>query len=304
LPDGNALVVPLTPPNEDRTQLWVLSYPSGELRRLTNDLSDYGAQLDITRDGHMLVAKENRLVSHIWQLSEGDTASAREITKGGILDSAVSPGPNGKLLIRSGNGKMQLINADGTERTPFLPEASNLVSFSSCGDRYVVFDYYKGKLQLWRADADGTNPIELTDDVAGSTTCSPDGTWVLYSYGNALYRIGINGGPAKELVRTQTLGGGTISPDGEWIAYDYQEWEPIPRVNIEVIPAEGGSAKRRFTLPVDAKGLRWSPDGKGVHYLLTRMGATNVWEQELARKSHKGENKRLNRSGKRPLSRA
>ena len=27
--------------------------------------------------------------------------------------------------------------------------------------------------------------------------------------------------------------------------------------------------------------LSWSPDQKGVQYLLTRNGATNVWEQQL-----------------------
>jgi Tol biopolymer transport system component len=176
---------------------------------------------------------------------------------------------------------MELINADGSERTPFLPEAPNFISLSSCGDRYVVFDYYKGKYQLWRADADGTNPIELAENVAVST-CSPDGTWVLYSYGNALYRIGINGGPTKELVRTHAPAWVAISPDGEWIAYGYQEWEPVPQEKVGVVPAEGGPAKQTFSVPAGAKGLHWSPDGKGVQYLLTRKGATNVWEQELA----------------------
>ena len=28
--------------------------------------------------------------------------------------------------------------------------------------------------------------------------------------------------------------------------------------------------------------LHWSPDQKGLQYLLTRNGATNVWEQPLA----------------------
>jgi Tol biopolymer transport system component len=28
--------------------------------------------------------------------------------------------------------------------------------------------------------------------------------------------------------------------------------------------------------------MRWSPDGGGVQYLLTRKGATNVWEQKLS----------------------
>ncbi len=43
--------------------------------------------------------------------------------------------------------------------------------------------------------------------------------------------------------------------------------------------------KRRCALsvrPIGASKLRWSPDQKSVQYLLTRRGATNVWEQPLA----------------------
>jgi Tol biopolymer transport system component len=29
-------------------------------------------------------------------------------------------------------------------------------------------------------------------------------------------------------------------------------------------------------------GLRWSPDGKGLQFLQTLKGATNVWEQPVA----------------------
>ena len=37
-----------------------------------------------------------------------------------------------------------------------------------------------------------------------------------------------------------------------------------------------------FTKPMGAYTLRWSPDGKGFQYLLTRKGASNVWEQPLS----------------------
>jgi hypothetical protein len=40
-----------------------------------------------------------------------------------------------------------------------------------------------------------------------------------------------------------------------------------------------------------------------VHKLLN-TGHGQIVDADLTRKSHKGENKRLNRSGKRPLSRA
>jgi Tol biopolymer transport system component len=42
-------------------------------------------------------------------------------------------------------------------------------------------------------------------------------------------------------------------------------------------------------VPGGIVGVSWSPNGKGLQYLLTREGATNIWEQLLAG----GESKQL-----------
>src|SRR6266481_5844681 len=286
MPDGSSLVVPIEPANQELptpngTQLWMISFPKGVARRLTNDLSDYGTNVNVARDAQMLVAMEKKMVSHIWVLPQGETARAKQITDGETPDSAVAPGPNGKLLVRSGNGRIHLMNADGSQRTPFRPELPNFLSLSACGDNYVVFDNQKeGTSQLWRTDADGSNPTKLAEDVDMSD-CSPDGKWVLYLSGNTLFRVAVEGGPAKKLV--DTLGGmGAVSPDGDRIAYFYPEGEPVPQWKIAITPAEGGTALNIFNAPWDANELRWSPDGKGVQYLTTKLGATNVLEQRPA----------------------
>src|SRR5262249_27692853 len=286
MPDGNSLVVPMEPPNQELpapngTQLWTISFPRAVRRRLTNDLADYGTNVDVARDGQTLVAMEKKMTSHIWVLPQGDTSRAKQITAGETPDIAVTPGPNGTLLIRTGNGKMQLMNPDGTHRFPLRPEFPNFVSLSSCGDNYVVFDNQKeGTSELWRTDPEGSNPVKLAEDVIESD-CSPDGKWVLYSSVNALYRVPVEGGPREKLA--YAIGAhGTISPDGEWVAFVHQEGEPVPQLKISVIPANGGEAKCAFTAPRDAIDLRWSPDGGGVQYLTTKSGATNVWEQRLA----------------------
>jgi Tol biopolymer transport system component/predicted Ser/Thr protein kinase len=285
MPDGSSLVVPMEPANQELpapngTQLWTISFPRGEVRRLTNDLADYGTRLDVARDSWMFVAVERKMVSHIWVLPQGEIARAKQITTGEIPDSAVAPGPNGKLLVRSGNGKMQLMNADGSQRTQFGTEFANYVSFSSCDDHYVVFDNQKeGTSQLWRSDVDGSNPLKLSEDVDGSH-CSPDGKWVLYLSEDTLYRIAIEGGSAQKVA--YTVGGrGAVSPDGKEIAYLYPEGEPVPQWKIAIVPADGGTPKSIFNAPWDANELRWSPDGEGVQYLTTKSGATNVWEQRL-----------------------
>jgi Tol biopolymer transport system component len=62
----------------------------------------------------------------------------------------------------------------------------------------------------------------------------------------------------------------------------YQEGAPVPTPKMSVIPAEGGPPAHVFPRPGTASGLGWSPDQKGIQYLLTTNGATNVWEQPLS----------------------
>jgi len=311
LPDGNSLIVPMRPfetgppiyvnlngtrvvplstspslkpgfPAEHyRMQLSFVSYPGGEARRLTNDLMDYGANVDLTRDGNMMVTLAIRQASHIWVLPHGLTTKAKQITRGESPDTAVAPGPVGKLLIRTGDGKMALVNVDGSQRTPFLPEWDNFLSLLSCADRYIIFDNQNGGVQLFRADIDGTNVTRLADDVL-NPDCSPDGKWILYSSGSKLYRVPVEGGTPKQVVTVSDTAAGVISPEGKRIAYTYQELDPPVALRVAIAPVEGGSPLHVFKVPGDAKRLRWSADGKGVQYALTRNGATNVWEQRLS----------------------
>jgi Tol biopolymer transport system component len=56
----------------------------------------------------------------------------------------------------------------------------------------------------------------------------------------------------------------------------------VPVLKLAVIPAAGGAPVNVFVRPIGTDKLHWSPDQKSIQYLLTRKGATNVWEQPLA----------------------
>jgi eukaryotic-like serine/threonine-protein kinase len=282
LPDGTSLVVPITAATENRTQLWIVSYPRGEKRRFSNDLSNYGSAVELTHDGQMLVASQINQSSHIWMVPHGETARAKQITSGQIVDSGVAPGPGGKILVRSGLSDVVLLNADGSGRTLLFPGVRNFISMSSCGDRYIVFENHPGyKIELVRTDVDGANVTKLAADVLGSD-CSADGKWALYSSGIKLYRVPLEGGTPTEVANPSRSGTyAAISPDGKWIACGYQEGSPVGVLKLALIPASGGSPLYVFDRPSGAKKLHWSPDQKGVQFLLSRKGATNVWEQQL-----------------------
>jgi serine/threonine protein kinase len=285
MPDGESLIVSIAVPNANLAQLWIVSYPSGERRRLTNELSDYGVLIDVSHDGKTLAAIQETRVSHIWIAPQGQTAQAKQITSGQVQELRVTAGPNGKLLVRTHGSDLAFINLDGSQNTPLLPDAHNVGSASSCGDRYVVFDSLpQSQVAVIRTEADGSNPTKLADD-AVFPDCSRDGKWLLYAnvLGTQFFRLPVEGGTPTEILAPHQNGDPIlkISPDGNWIAYLYEEARPAQE-QIAIIPATGGTPVHLFPLPEDTNAFRWSPDGKGVQFVITRNGAANIWEQPVA----------------------
>lgn len=280
MPEGNSLVVPVADA-AGRGQLWSIDYPSGEMHRFTNDLSNYTLDVDGTRDGRILAGIQSIRAADVWIAPSGDAVQARQLTSGTTFER-VAAGPAGKLLLS--NGDIRLMDANGGHPSLLVPQAGNIFAISSCGDRYIVFDSYRdNQLQLWRADADGSNGLRLADETVDSD-CSSDGKSVFYIVKKNLYRLPIEGGEPSEVLTTPPEAGvemPRISPDGGLVAVRYQEGSPLPVLKVALVPASGGNLRFVSQLPSGAEGLHWSPDGKGLQYLLTRGGATNVWEQPL-----------------------
>jgi Tol biopolymer transport system component len=77
----------------------------------------------------------------------------------------------------------------------------------------------------------------------------------------------------------------SVSPDGNFLAYPYDQYNgtSAPGWHVAVILTNGGGAPvKTFEVPGGIDDLRWSSDAKTLQYLLTRDGATNIWEQPLA----------------------
>ena len=111
LPGGESLLLAVGSPKENRAQIWEIPYPKGEPRRFTNDLSNYSAYLDMTRDGRTVAALDDTRISNVWAVPGGKAALATQVTSGGVADIAVAPGPGGKFLVRTRGSELDLIDA-------------------------------------------------------------------------------------------------------------------------------------------------------------------------------------------------
>jgi Tol biopolymer transport system component len=125
----------------------------------------------------------------------------------------------------------------------------------------------------------------LTDEnLVFYPTFSADGKSVVYSVLREERRVvaksTIEGGAPMTLVEKQAWRP-VVSPDGARIACNY--WDDTnAQWKIAVFSSEGGQPLMIFDAPGDfQRVVRWMPDGKGVSYIVTRGGSSNIWMQSL-----------------------
>ena len=295
LPDGSGLVLSATEAELSPAQIWLLSLPSGETRRVTNDLNTYlGASL--TADGSALVTVQTDRVPNVWVAPSGDAARARQITTGsGKFDGyyGLSWAPDGRVVYASmagGGWDIWSMNADGTGQRQLTAGArSNYGPSVSADGRYVVFVSNRagGPFNIWRMDADGGNPLRLTSGRGENFPhVTPDGRWVVYATVGgaqepAIWKVPIEGGEPSKLTN-RPASWPFVSPDGKSFVCTYGEGQ-FAATRLAVIPVEGGEPTRVYEVaPTFRANTVWLPDNRGIAYLDARTGTTNVWLQPLA----------------------
>jgi len=294
LADGSGLVFSAVNPSELRGQIFFLPYPTGEVRRLTNDLTDYGFDsLDLTSDGRMLVDTEDTGTANIWLAQGTGAANVRQITSGESLGNLLDWSPDGRIVtwkgpIGQGAGDLVSVDPASGHLTTLTPDAHINFLVSACG-HYVVFASFRGgKVGIWRADEDGSNPTLLVPGFQGSVLdCSPDAKWVVFNAsGQApgapagiLWRVSAAGGTPSQITQ-ETFSSPRYSPDGKLLA-GFLAGRPDTSPQLAVMPAEGGARLHTLTLPPDFGAYDWAPDGRAIQYTLVRNGVGNLWEQPL-----------------------
>jgi Tol biopolymer transport system component/tRNA A-37 threonylcarbamoyl transferase component Bud32 len=283
LPDGKGLLFSAQESQRSKEQLWFLSYPGGELRHFTNDLTQYSDKsLELTKDGKSLVAAQVNTEANVFLAPEGDAMHARQITSGEPNGFSVAWTPDGKLVTRNAAGQLTIMEASGQQSS--VLDDGPVIGASVCGDgKTVLFSSIKGgEFKIFRIGLDGSGATQLLDG-ALNPSCSPDGKWFTYYYKGGIWRMPIEGGEGKMLVaNTGGPGNSSISLDGRMVACYVQEQEGNAfLLKAVVIPAEGGAILHKIVAPFGVVFLRWAPDGKGLNYLLTRDGAQNLWYQPL-----------------------
>jgi TolB protein len=253
LADGSGLVLDASDQSSSLLpQLWYVAYPSGEARRITNDLNRYYG-VSLTGDSSALVTVQGEVSSSIWVAPQGNATVARRITSGSGTGEGlygVASLPNGGVLytsITSGHSDIWSTSADGSNPAQLTVNAGNNGDPAVSADgRTVVFSSDRdGHRNIWRMNIDGSSPKQLTNGDADFTPhITPDGKWLIYQSDRA----------GKLRIWKQPLDGGTPQP-----LMDNRNGVS----NLMSLPLDGHPPKQvtNFTEGTIFK-FAWSADGK------------------------------------------
>ncbi len=278
-------------------QLWHLSYPNGEARKITNEFKDYRG-LSLNADSSKVVTGQTDRMIGVWVAPASNLNQATQILPPNSEGFFVSWTPDGKFLYfndTAGNSNIGTMEADGSGQRELTSSGNNLIpTISPDGSRIVFESNPNGSsgASIWIMNRDGSNPKQLTTGLnERNPVFSADGKWVIYTSNTketmGLWKISVEGGNPVRIADGRYFSP-WVSPDGKFIAAFYLEKATTPEQNpnkIAILPIDGGVPLKTFDIqynPTTGVFVGWSADSKNVIYNQVKDNISNLWSQPIS----------------------
>jgi serine/threonine protein kinase/Tol biopolymer transport system component len=277
--------------------LWEMSSSGSDLHRVLPAWSagqDYGKW---AQDGRFFFVSRGQ----IWTIDERHLLFRRssdqpvQMTSGPIRWDSPIPAKDGKTIFAAGatpRGELIRFDAQSRQFQPFLAGISaEFVSFSWNGKSVAYVSFPDGI--LWRANGDGSSPIQLTNNTIYPRlpSWSPDSTQIVFMAtpphgGNTRAYIVSSQGGTPRLLLPAEAGPETDpnwSPDGRKIVFSTsREAGDDPKSVICILELDSNHVT---TLPgsVGMYSPRWSPDGHSIVTLNPKSRGLNIFDIRMQR---------------------
>jgi Tol biopolymer transport system component len=278
--DAGALVVTVTGEQGLLQQLWRLSYPAGQLTRLTNDLSSF-LGTSVTTDGRSLVTERSDTRASVW-VGEGTAERGSEVVAskalGAVLDAQIAWAGDRLIYPRMSNGQLLLTSGIPGGDAPVDVLSKDFEHFSATSDGgTIVFTATDG---IWKAEADGRHAVQIASGDAGYLQVTRDDRSVLFlstrSGLQSPWIVSIEGGSPVQ-VANLFAGAGAIdvSPDGKSLMFGTTGSGGSFQFVICELPT--CTTRRVLAVPATStlRRYRWTPDGRGIADILAP--GSNIW---------------------------
>jgi Tol biopolymer transport system component len=252
-PDGRSLVFQRFPSGAGAELHWVAvderMMPAGETRRLTTATFNAIHPTWLPDGNEILFSAEGRLWRKSIRRDDPPTrlAYAGEDGQWPVV-SRFQPDGSSRLVYARSFADRNVWRIDTS--APGVPSSAAAVvtiastradtnaELSPTGPRVAFVSDRTGNMEIWLADLDGSNPVQLTS-LAASGTATP--RW---------------------------------SPDGQTIVFNSN---PEGQQEVYTVPAAGGRPRRLTSHPANDTLPSFSHDGRWIYFTSTRGGENRIW---------------------------
>ena len=258
-----------------------LSYPSGKMRQISNDLNVYSG-ISLTADARTIATTQNNLNARFAELP---LAGSLEEDQTGEL--VWFTWLDNDTIVANGAGNLRVINLLKHETTAVNVKNGFLFGQpSSCGRDTMVLvgAALQGDIRrVYTLHLDGSGLTQVTNGPMDSfPECTADGEWLFYAdateeKNSILMRQSLRGGAA------QKVGQGRIwfdvSSDGKLLATAaVDKGAPLQIVSLDSLRTIRSFATRDFD---DFKRFAFSADNKSIFYVTEQGSDATIWRQPL-----------------------
>jgi len=291
LPDGSGLLLAAQEKTGIPSQLWILAYPDGKARRVSNDLSEYFSA-SLSADGSVIASAQTNRSSSVYVAPADAPDQARQITSG-RLDGQVGltwTGDNRIVYVadHSDNWDLFITNADGQNSRQLTFDGHYHAYPAVCDSSRSVIYYtdFEVPSHLWKLDLQSGSTARVTNGAGeASPSCAAGAQSVFYL---ALYdpkssmspfRLNLAGGTPVQLTKRPAFFVLIASLDGKHIAF--------PSIGksgsfvAAIVSAETGAEEKELKLPPTFDNtnpwVNWAGDNRSLGFLDLASGTPNIW---------------------------
>jgi serine/threonine protein kinase len=281
-PDGKGLFAVDRNMDVPTRQIDFLPYPGGNLRHITNDLSDYGG-ISLTADARTIATTQYERNARFAELSLADPSQVQEHQIGRLYWFTWVD--NDKIVISNLGNDPRVVDLIKNETTTLnVAKGHYYVHPALCGpDTLVISGSVGGATTVYKMHLDGSEPTQLTrGPVDLFPECTADGKWLFYADNRdegdpLLMRQSLQGGAAQKVIPSSVIH--NISSDGKLLVTSALG----NRSPLRIISTDSMQEIRSFpaATPDREATIAFSADNKSIFYATWTGADTTIWRQPV-----------------------
>ena len=294
LPDGSGILMAAMERTGANIQLWVTEYPSGKVRRISNDLSDY-LSVAVASDGQKLASVQRNMSSDLWVGPANAPDKSQQVTTGRLdgMNGGVIFGFDDQLVYvgnHSQNWDIFTSNVDGGNTRQLTFDGVHHGNPTVCDHgRAIVYYSDAGGTSLWKLDSQTGSASQIPHTDGGMMPTCGTGGGTIFFWGQPkggsshVFTVPFSGGTPTRFSDRVAISPPFLSFDEKHLLFA----TPIKDGSVggAVLSADNGKLEGEIVVPmtfdISVSTLCWMPDNKTVAYPDLRSGVPNLWSQQV-----------------------